>query len=227
MIESKGWDWKIVKEEYADYWKTPSIESYYLLHRWHDAGFREFLDLGCGLGRHSILFGEYGFKVKAFDISEDAINHTKEWAESRDLSLDYKVGDMLSLPYEDESIDCVLCRNVISHSDTAGVKRAISEIKRVLKRGGECYMTLGSKAANGFKQDWPFVDENTKLRLKEGPEYMVPHFYADFELIQRLFSEFEIVYVSHIEDFYEKDGATHSSFHYHVLVKKNAGKRPI
>ena len=46
-------------------------------------------------------------------------------------------------------------------------------------------MTLGSKSTWGFKQtSWPFVDENTKLRMEEGPEYKVPHFYADYDLIK-------------------------------------------
>ena len=58
MIESKGWDWNLVKEDNENIWKNPSIESYYLLNRWKSQGKKEFLDLGCGLGRHSILFGK-------------------------------------------------------------------------------------------------------------------------------------------------------------------------
>ena len=70
---------------------------------------------------------------------------------------------MLALPYEKESADCILCRNVISHTDTNGVKRAVSEIGRVLKMGGECYLTLGSKATwQERHREWPQVDENTR-----------------------------------------------------------------
>lgn len=54
MVESKGWNWEIVKDDKVDIWKNPSIESYYLLNRWKSQGKRNFLDLGCGLGRHSI-----------------------------------------------------------------------------------------------------------------------------------------------------------------------------
>lgn len=221
MIQSKGWDWKIVADEGLEAcWLTPSVESYYLLHRWKERGFQRFLDLGCGLGRHSILFGQYGFEVCAFDISEDAIIRTNERAKKLGLQLDGRVGDMLSLPYENGSIDCIFCKNVITHSDTNGVRQAISEIRRVLKPDGECYLTLSSKASVGFTADWPSIDENTKLKMVEGPEYKVPHFFADYDLVMELFSCFRIVSVSHIEDFYEKDGATHSSMHYHVLVKK-------
>lgn len=145
MVESKGWDWKIVKGDKASMWLEPSIESYYLLHRWKDQNKKSFLDLGCGLGRHSILFGKYDFKVSCFDISEEAISRTKEWAEKEKLEFDYKIGDMLNLPYDDESFDCILCRNVISHTDTNGMKQIVKELDRVMKKNSECYLTLGSK----------------------------------------------------------------------------------
>lgn len=221
MIKSKGWSWKNIADDEKDIWKNPSVESFYLLHRWA-ANKHEFLDLGCGLGRHSILFGKNGFHVHCFDISSEAINSTKAWAEAEGLNFSYAVGDMLALPYGDASMDCIFCKNVISHTDTEGVKQAIAEIFRVLKPGGECYLTLGSKETWGFKQTgWPFVDANTKLRMEEGPEYMVPHFYADYALVKKLFCDFQIIFVNHIEDFYERDGKTFSSFHYHVLIKKH------
>lgn len=123
MIKSKGWEWQLVEGDSVQYWKTPSIESYYLLSRWRDSGFTEFLDLGCGLGRHSVLFGKNGFHVHAFDISEDAVRRTRVWAESENLGLDYQIGDMLNLSYSDNQFDCIYCRNVISHTDTEGVKK--------------------------------------------------------------------------------------------------------
>lgn len=221
MIESKGWQWEIIKDDESSIWKNPSIESYYLLTRWKSKDKIEFLDLGCGLGRHSVLFGKNGFHVRCFDISEEAIARTKVWAENEGLVFDYKTGDMLMLPYMDESVDCVMCRNVISHTDTKGVKQAISEVKRVLKKRGECYLTLGSKETWGYKQeDWPRVDENTKLCMEKGPEYMVPHFYADYNLVKMLFDDFKIILITHVEDFYENDSRTYSSFHYHVHIMK-------
>jgi ubiquinone/menaquinone biosynthesis C-methylase UbiE len=218
MIKSQGWDWKIVKNDFDNIWRTPSIESYYLVNRWKDK--KDFLDLGCGRGRHSILFGKNGFNVHAFDISEEAIKSTKEWAESENLTFDYKVGDMLELPYDDNSMDSILCRNVISHTDTEGIKKVVSELKRVLRMNGECYLTLASKSTWGYKQDWPMVDENTKLCMREGPEYKVPHFYADYDLIKELFKDFEIVLLNHIGEYIEKEDGVREMYHYHLLIKK-------
>ena len=220
MIKSKGWDWKIVKEDFKSVWKNPSMESFYLLNRWKSLKMKTFLDLGCGLGRHSYLFAKNNFKVSCFDISEDAIYRTKKWCEQEHLECNYNVGDMLKLPYDNNSFDCILCMNVISHTDTEGIKQVIKEIYRVLKNNGECYLTLGSKDTWGFKQDWPKVDENTKLLMEEGPEYKVPHFYADYKLCQDLFKDFEIVNIHQVVNYYEHSDKVNESFHYHLSIKK-------
>jgi len=128
---------------------------------------------------------------------------------------------MLKLPYKDEEFECIYCKNVISHTDTIGIKKIIKEIDRVLKKDGECYLTLCSKETWGFQQeDWPLADENTRIRMDEGPEKGIPHFYADYNIITELFKNFEIKLVQHVQDFYESNGKLNNSYHYHVLIKK-------
>ena len=51
---SNSWYWKQVEDR--EYWMGPSDESLYCAERWKRLGLRKVLDLGCGLGRHSILF---------------------------------------------------------------------------------------------------------------------------------------------------------------------------
>ena len=220
MVESKAWDWKIVKNKQEQTWLEPSVESYYLIDRWQKKRKKDFLDLGCGLGRHTIQFAKAGFNTAGFDLSEESIRRTAEYAKAEKLDIALKVGDMLELPYPDASFDCILCRNVISHTDTAGMRQIVEELKRVLRPEGECYLTLGSKETWGFKQDWPVVDENTKIRIEDGPENGIPHFYADYDLIQELFKDFKIELIYQLEDFYEKGGKTLNSWHYHLLIKK-------
>jgi len=220
MINSKSWKWEIVDENNAKYWRNPAIESYYLINRWQQQNKNKFLDLGCGLGRHSVLFAKNSFTTCAFDLSAYAVTRTKEWAKTEELAINCTVGDMLQLPYDGSQFDCILCRNVISHSDTEGVKKILEEIFRVMLPGGECYVTLGSKNAWGFHQSWPVVDENTKIRVEDGPENGIPHFYADITLIEKLFKKFEIISVQHINEFIN-DNALHSvGWHWHILLGK-------
>lgn len=220
MVNSKAWQWEMVSADAAAYWKEPAAESYYLMDRWKRQGKKEFLDLGCGLGRHTILFSKAGFAVQAFDLSGYAVAKTQEWAAAEKLEVICRAGDMLELPYEADSFDCILCRNVISHSDTQGVKRILAEIFHIMKAGAECYLTLGSKNAWGFQQPWPVVDENTKIRLENGPENGIPHFYADRELIETLFEDVELLSVQHIEDFTRDRGLRSLGWHWHILFRK-------
>lgn len=220
MIDSKAWNWDmVIKDSHEEYWQEPATESYYLINRWLSQGKRDFLDLGCGLGRHTIQFAKAGFNTSGFDLSEISIKRTEEYAKRAGVKVDLLVGDMLNLPYSDDSFDCIYCRNVISHTDTAGMRKIVSELKRVLRKDGECYLTLGSKQTWGFRQDWPVVDENTKIRVEDGPENGIPHFYADYDLIVDLFKDFEIVKVFQVEEYITKERTT-SSFHYHVLIRK-------
>ena len=82
MVQSKAWDWGKVSGKDVGYWKTPATESYYLASRWRGQGKQDFLDLGCGLGRHSVFFAKKGFHTSAFDLSREAVEQTKKWAQA-------------------------------------------------------------------------------------------------------------------------------------------------
>ena len=58
--------------------------------------------------------------------------------------------------------------------------------------------------------------ENTKIRIEDGPENGIPHFYADYDLIKEIFKDFSIEKIHEIRGFYGKGG----SYHYHVLIRK-------
>lgn len=165
---SKAWNWQIVKDDHATFWQKPSITSFYLVERWRELGLTRLLDLGCGLGRHAILFGRHGFDVSCFDLSEDALERTREWAEKEGLHFRYRAGDILELPYPDDSFDSILCYNVISHTDTSGMRQIVSELQRILRPGGECYLTLGSKETWGWKETNQLAAYRRKHQAPQG-----------------------------------------------------------
>jgi SAM-dependent methyltransferase len=77
MVESKAWNWNVVTDSY---WNEASEDIFYYLFRWKSSGFIDVLDLGCGLGRNSLVFSENGFNVDAFDLSPYAM---KIWKNSQ------------------------------------------------------------------------------------------------------------------------------------------------
>lgn len=130
---TKPWDWSKNKDEY---WLVPCRESAFLAERWQCAGYIKFLDLGCGLGRHSIYMAEKGFDTTAADLSDYAIEHLKQWASEAGVSVSTTVCDMINLPFDDNGFDCIIAYNVIYHTDTKGFCAALNEIRRVLRDGG-------------------------------------------------------------------------------------------
>ncbi len=181
------------------------------------------LDLGCGLGRHALLFARQGFKTTAIDISPDATNHLRNACRESGTDILVKTGDMNALPFGTDAFDCLFAMHSAGHCDTQGMKRIIGEIKRVLKPDGAVFMTLCSKETYTFNvPGLPHPDENTVIKT-DGPEQGVPHFFADPELIEELFADFELIKVRHIDDCYY-DGTWKNQKHYFIeaAVKKEA-----
>ena len=218
MTKSKEWNWKIVDKNDL-YWLTPSRELYYLASDWHGKGFKKFLDMGCGMGRNSVFMALNGFDVYAFDLSEESVQRTKENAEKAGAILkEVCIADMLEMPYADNTFDCIFAMYVVSHTDTAGFKKTMGEIKRVLKCGGEAYFTVLSNDAKCLENaDNEVIDAHTVLLNEDGPEKGVPHFAIGREDINEFFGIFDIV---EIRKTLQIKGEDTSSPHYHVWIKK-------
>ncbi len=189
MVQSKGWDWENANQAP---WLKPTEDSYYLAIKWKEKGYVHLLDLGSGLGRHAIHFAKQGFQVNAIDISAYGIEHLKSWAAGENLTVGTTTGDILELCYPDGSFDCVFAYHVISHSDTTGIRKIISEIKRVMKPEGEAFLSFCSKNDTRYLDpDAKRADENTIISTTE-PEVGVPHFFADLNDIIGLLKDFNI-----------------------------------
>lgn len=219
MEPTKAWDW--TKNE-NEKWLIPCVESAYLAERWQSLGFERLLDLGCGLGRHSVYFGKKGFAVTAADLSEYGINHTRQWALREGVTLMTQLCNMLELPFPDGAFDCILSYNVIYHTDTKGFLRTLGELRRVLRPGGELYITLISKNTWGFvnapRDRW--LDENTILRDEHDTERDVPHFFAGVENIRRFFADWQFPIEPVELSEYNMTNPEYYSRHWHLLLRK-------
>lgn len=216
---SKPWDWS---KNTQDFWNDPSEESFYLLNRWKSNNYKKLLDLGCGLGRHSLLFAHHGFQVDSFDLSNNAIEELKTKIKSLRLqNIVCTTGDMNRLPYADNAFDCLLAYHVISHTDSQGIKIIINEINRVLMNGGEFFLTLCSKNSWSFQEaGYPKLDENTIIKIKDGPEDGIPHFFSDENTLKELFSNFKLITVKHTKDIILNGSELTNSWHYFILGQK-------
>ncbi|WP_127572600.1 class I SAM-dependent methyltransferase [Paenibacillus xylaniclasticus] len=95
----------------------------------------ELLDVGCGMGRHALALDELGYQVSGVDLSLPLL----EKARAHDIHhrVNWKQGDMRSLPYEDGSfgatVNLFTSFGYFSEADNVGV---LKELRRVLRPGG-------------------------------------------------------------------------------------------
>lgn len=107
------------------------------------AGSKEYpvcLEIGCGVGIGAQVIAEqFGAKkVIAIDIDPDQIERAKN---NLPIALrgviEFKVEDAMALEEKDETFDAVFSFGVLHHMEDW--KRAVKEISRVLKSGGEFF----------------------------------------------------------------------------------------
>ena len=61
---------------------------------------------------------------------------------------------------------------------------------------------------------------NTVIKIEDGPENGIPHFFADETIVYDLFPKEELISVKHTQELIV-DGKDYGSWHYFVLGKKN------
>ena len=98
---------------------------------------REVLVVGCGIGVScAYIAKKHGCRVVGVDISEKMI----EWSDKRarqervENKVEFRVADVLDLPFEKDRFDAVLVESVIAFVDDKA--RAIRECARVTRPGG-------------------------------------------------------------------------------------------
>lgn len=113
-------------------------------------GVRRVLDLGCGSGRHALLFARAGFEVAACDPAPSALALCREAAAGEGLAVRLAAAAMTALPYPDAAFDHVLAFNVLDQAAPVEVRRAVGEVRRVLAPGGLVHATMRSTRHAGF-----------------------------------------------------------------------------
>ena len=58
------------------------------------------LDLCCGGGRYTIAVALKGYEVAGIDLSADLIHYAEQKAREKDVPIDFHIGDMRAIPYE-------------------------------------------------------------------------------------------------------------------------------
>lgn len=116
------------------------------------------LEVGCGTGSNLWFAAREGLSVAGVDGSESAINAAKLRFKEEGLLADLRVADFTSLPFEDEYFDLVIDRGALVCCGFSMCKLAISEIHRVIKKGGRFFFNPYSDRHSSYSAGIPGLD---------------------------------------------------------------------
>jgi ubiquinone/menaquinone biosynthesis C-methylase UbiE len=131
--------------EYFHYYDTlreriESVEFSAWLHEYSRFVGKRVLDVGIGNGYVLRNYARAGALVSGVDISQTAIDLSTKRFAYEGLKADLRTTPAEQLPFDDDTFDCVCSMGVLHH--VADMRRAIAEIRRVLKPGGRLIVML-------------------------------------------------------------------------------------
>jgi ubiquinone/menaquinone biosynthesis C-methylase UbiE len=93
------------------------------------------LEIGCGIGIDAAEFARYGARLTALDLSPKNLELAKKYFAYNDLKGTFIVGNAEEMCFDDNAFDLVVAIGVFIY--TPDTQRAIDEVLRVVKPGGE------------------------------------------------------------------------------------------
>ena len=103
----------------------------------------EVKTLDCGAGGPVpplALFSEHGFDAYGIDTSDKQLERARQYCEKKGIQIDFSKADMRHIPFSDESFDCVYEHYSMCHLSKSETAIAISEMRRVTKSKGLCFL---------------------------------------------------------------------------------------
>jgi len=124
-----AWAWS----RFWDQVETPLVEAWL---RSRPSG--TVLDLGCGSGRYRRLIQELKNSYIGVDVSEKMLEENQK--KHGDLAGAILINaDITNVPQPDGAADSIVCARVLSH--VRAPRKVFREIRRLLKTGGECFIS--------------------------------------------------------------------------------------
>ena len=122
------------------------------------------LDIGCGPGLFSTLLAKMGHTVTAFDYSEEMLVQAKMNFKEFNVAVETVQGDAQNLPFEDNSFDYIVSRNVMWVMENP--EQAYREWLRVLRPGGRMSVIDANHYLHYYDEEYKMVHEYRK-QLKD------------------------------------------------------------
>lgn len=118
-----------------------------LAERWQKG---KLLNLGCAHGPDFLPF-RHNFELYGVDFSAEMLSLAKKYSLKYGFDVSLSLADIRCLPYADDTFDWAIAVATYHHiQGEAERQKALSELRRVLKPGGEAFITVWNRWQPGF-----------------------------------------------------------------------------
>jgi ubiquinone/menaquinone biosynthesis C-methylase UbiE len=123
------------------HWSLFRAELEELARRWQKG---RLLNVGCAHGPDFLPFKD-GFELCGVDFSAEMLKFAEKYAKKFSFAVELALADVRRLPYPDESFDWAISVATYHHLGGGEHQVALTELKRVLKPGGEAFITVWNR----------------------------------------------------------------------------------
>jgi tRNA (uracil-5-)-methyltransferase TRM9 len=124
------------------HWSIFRTELEVLAHRWQRG---KLLNIGCAHGPDFLPFRQ-GFDLYGVDFSAEMLRFARKYSQKFSFTVSLSLADVGHLPYLDETFDWALSVATYHHIRGKEDKQAaLNELRRVLKPGGEAFITVWNR----------------------------------------------------------------------------------
>jgi len=123
---------------------------------------KKVLDVGMGFGFDIIKKHRQGYDCYGIDNDKARVDKTRSMFKKNGVDATFRVGVATKIPFAANTFDEVICSHVIEH--VPDDRKCLTEIYRVLKRGGKVYLrtpnihNLHTKFHTGIGSKLPYTD---------------------------------------------------------------------
>jgi tRNA (uracil-5-)-methyltransferase TRM9 len=170
------------------HWSIFRTELEALAGRWQKG---KLLNLGCAHGPDFLPF-KNGFELYGVDFSAEMLRFAEKYAQKFGFSVELTLADVRRLPYPDDSFDRAIAVATYHHLMGGEHRAALTELRRVLKPGGEAFITVW----NRFQPRFWFKPKEVEIPWRRKGKILYRRYYLfSYPELEKLVKEagFEVV----------------------------------
>ena len=124
------------------HWSIFRSELELLAQRWQKG---RLLNIGCAHGPDFLPFKQ-SFDLYGVDFSAEMLKFARKYSQKFNFTVNLSLADVSSLPYSSETFDWAISVATYHHLKGKEVRQAaLGELRRVLKPGGEAFITVWNR----------------------------------------------------------------------------------